>query len=83
MTNHIPPHKLMAQDLVDIFDLGPEDDRHPEPVVLRMHAVDAKHAMAVEPERYMLELEAPRAIPRLVKVEETEQTDEKAEKDKE
>lgn len=74
MTNHIPPHKLLPQDLVDLFDLGPKDDRHPEPVSLRMHAVDAKHAMDVEPERYVLEIEKPAPKLELVK-EETEIVD--------
>ena len=75
MTNHIPPHKLLPQDMVDVIDLGPDDDRFAEPVTHRMHAVDAKHAMATDPERYLLEMPAPRSIPRLVE-DEIEKDDE-------
>lgn len=58
MTSHIPPDKLLPQDLVDIYDRGPADGPHPAPVVIRMHASDARHAMDVEPERYTLNLAA-------------------------
>lgn len=55
MTNNIPPEKLLPQDMVNIFDHGPADEPIDPPTELRMHATDAKHAMSVEPERYMLE----------------------------
>lgn len=55
MSNHIPPDKLLPQDMVHIFDHGPKEEPLAEPKLLPMHAVDAKHAMAVEPERYALE----------------------------
>lgn len=70
MTNHIPPEKLLPQDMVHIFDHGPKDDPFAEPKLLPMHAVDAKHAMAVEPERYALEPR--RAAPKLELVPEPE-----------
>lgn len=60
MTNHIPPEKLLPQDMVDIFDHGPADEPHETPVLHRMHAVDAKHAMSVEPERWALEPKQPK-----------------------
>jgi hypothetical protein len=51
---HIPPEKLLPQDLIDIFDHGPEKHPHPAPVKIRMHATDAKHAMSVEPGRWKM-----------------------------
>lgn len=51
---HIPPERLLPQDLIDIFDHGPVDEPHDAPVKHRMHAVDAKHAMQVEPSRWKL-----------------------------
>lgn len=51
---HIPPHKLLPQDLVDMLDHGPADALNEPPVKLRMNAQDARHAMQVEPERYTL-----------------------------
>lgn len=54
--SHIPPHLMLPQDMVLIKDLGPEEDgkRTQEPQVMTMHASDARHAMTVEPERYVL-----------------------------
>lgn len=50
---HIPPELILPQDMVDVTDLG-EPPGDSEPVVMRMHVSDAKHAMDVEPERYVL-----------------------------
>jgi hypothetical protein len=54
---HIPPHKLLPQDMVDVVDHGPPDNPHDPPQVLRMHVTDARHAMQVEPNRYSLTAE--------------------------
>lgn len=58
---HIPPDKMLPQDLVDVFDHGPDDKPFEVPAVIRMHSTDAKHAMSVEPKRYALE---PRGLAR-------------------
>ncbi|TAL43841.1 MAG: hypothetical protein EPN91_05650 [Salinibacterium sp.] len=56
---HIPPEKLLPQDLVDVFDHGHADEPNDPAVRIRMHVVDAKHAMEVEPSRYRLDLAKP------------------------
>jgi hypothetical protein len=69
---HIPPHLILPQDMIDIIDHGPPDpgpapgeavaaeyeSYRDGPKTLRMHMVDAKHAMEVEPERYKLPISA-------------------------
>lgn len=55
MTNHIPPDKLLPQDMVVVYDHGPKDKPFETPVAHKMHAVDAKHSMGVEPERWALD----------------------------
>ena len=60
MTNHIPPHRLLPQDLVDLWEKVPEEVEEGEPpkftwVRHRMHSTDAKHAMGIDPERWMLD----------------------------
>lgn len=56
MTAHIPPHRLLPQDMVDIYDLGPSDEPHEKSVKVRMHASDARHAMGTEPKRWVLDV---------------------------
>jgi hypothetical protein len=53
---HISPEHILPQDMVDILDKD-------ENVVLRMHVSDAKHAMNVEPKRYVVANEAAAAKP--------------------
>ena len=55
----IPHGHLLPQDMVDVLDHGPKDNRHPHPVPHRMHAVDAKHAVAADPERWTWKGEKP------------------------
>jgi hypothetical protein len=43
----IPTSALLPQDMVDMLDQSTGE-------VLRMHATDARHAMNVEPDRYVL-----------------------------
>jgi hypothetical protein len=50
--SHIPEHHLLPQDMVDVYDLG--DGTATVVKKLRMHASDARHAMAVNPDRYKL-----------------------------
>ena len=52
---HIPPHRLLPQDMVEVFDHGPAIDRHLASVKVYMHASDAKHAMSIEPDRWSLD----------------------------
>jgi hypothetical protein len=55
---HIPPDRILPQDLIDIFDHGPADEPHAAPMRHRMHVTDAQHAMMVEPSRWKLDAEA-------------------------
>ncbi len=41
----IPGAALLPQDMVDVLDKQTGE-------VMRMHAVDAKHAISIEPDRY-------------------------------
>lgn len=60
----IPPRLLLPQDNVDLRDHGPREDErdfdawHKQhgkgPLITRVHASAALHAMCVEPERYEL-----------------------------
>lgn len=43
----IPASALLPQDMVDVLDTETGE-------VARMHASDARHAMSVEPDRYVL-----------------------------
>jgi len=52
--SHIPPDKLLPQDMVDMHDHGPPEKPHFEPVAHRMHATEAKQAMAADPHRWTL-----------------------------
>lgn len=52
---HIPPHRLLPQDMVEVFDRGPPDEPHLVPVKAVMHASDAKHAMSTDPGRWALD----------------------------
>ena len=65
------PQHLLPGDFVDVIDKGPSEDapdfdwwakqNDGQPVRHRWHAVDAKHAIATEPERYEL-VEYPVAV---------------------
>lgn len=50
----IPGRLLKPGDFVDLLDKGPVDEPFAEPQRLTMHSTDAKHALAVEPDRYVL-----------------------------
>jgi len=59
---HIPQHRLLPQDLVDIYDHGPPEARHKQPVAHRMHASDARHALDVDPQRWKLDAEIEKEV---------------------
>lgn len=50
---HIPPHLMLPQDKVLVHDRG-DAKLGVKASEMIMHAADAKHAMAVEPNRYHL-----------------------------
>jgi len=52
---HIPPERILPQDMVDIYDHGPADAPHAVPERHRMHVSDAQNAMSIEPERWKLD----------------------------
>lgn len=59
--SHIPHHRLLPQDKAVVYDHGPTDNPHPHPVAHTMHATDARHAMATEPDRWKLDPVRPEA----------------------
>lgn len=55
--SHIPPDKLLPQDMVMMHDHGPRPFEHP--VSHKMAAADARHAMEADPDRWTLEGDVP------------------------
>ena len=59
--SHVPPDRLLPGDMVDMHDHGDPGERFITPAVrltypllVRMHASDARHAMTVDPGRWTL-----------------------------